>query len=259
MSDLEEAEEAGHVSRVPHVSSARSYFGREDATATPQRFVGLRAAPLAGAEPALAIDSAGFSGAGHLRRFDEEDGRPRQQARWVEPHAVAGANTSAVGSCRVLDEGTGDGTQLAELLTDTAERLTVGEPRAGKAYTSRANFDAVEAAGGTFYPAVRKDAAGGAGGAYGRALHLMSLNEGEYQPHYHKRSNAESSFRAVERLLGSAPRSNTELARVNEALAKAVCFDVTCVIHATYELGIDPEFVTRPRCTAVEPAAQRLA
>lgn len=64
---------------------------------------------------------------------------------------------------------------------------------------------------------------------------------------------------AIKRKFGDSLRSKTWLAMENEILAKVVCFNLTCVIQAMYELGIDPNFVIRKRCTTVDEPAQRLA
>lgn len=77
--------------------------------------------------------------------------------------------------------------------------------------------------------------------------------------HYHKRSNAESTFSAVKRKFGEALRSKTDLAMKNEILAKVICHNLSCVIHGMYELGIDPDFVLKPRCTNTPEVAQLLA
>ena len=71
-------------------------------------------------------------------------------------------------------------------------------------------------------------------------FHYLQMRREEFLRHYHKRSNVESSFSAVKRLFGDAVRSKTPTAMVNEVLAKLVCFNLTCVIHEWYELGIDP-------------------
>ena len=126
------------------------------------------------------------------------------------------------------------------LVADTAERFVIGEVSADKAYTSRKNFAATDAVGATFYPAFKKNATGGVGGLYAKAYHLFALNREEYGRHYHRRSNVESAFSAMKRKFGEALRSKTERAMKNEALAKVVAHNITCVIGAMYELGVNP-------------------
>jgi len=49
-------------------------------------------------------------------------------------------------------------------------------------------------------------------------------------------------FPRSKRRYGSAVRSKTEEAMKNEVLAKFVCWTVTCVIQAMYEMGVNPVF-----------------
>src|SRR5689334_7411918 len=51
----------------------------------------------------------------------------------------------------------------------------------------------------------------------------------------------------VQTLQSHAVRSKTPTAMVNEVLAKLVCFNLTCVIHEWYELGIDPAVWGMPK------------
>jgi len=60
--------------------------------------------------------------------------------------------------------------------------------------------------------------------------------------HYHKRSNIESTFSAIKAKFGDAVRSRTDAAMRDEALCKISCFNITCVIQASHELGIETTF-----------------
>jgi len=143
--------------------------------------------------------------------------------------------------------GGADCPQLPELVNQTAKQFTIGEVVADKAYTSLDNFNAVNAVDGQFFPMFKKNATGGVGGAYQKAFHLFSLNRDDYMRKYHQRSNAESSFSALKRLFGSSLRSKSERTMRNELLARVVGYNITCVIHEMYKMGVNPEFVVRPR------------
>ena len=41
-------------------------------------------------------------------------------------------------------------------------------------------------------------------------------------------------------------RSKTDIAMRNEVLAKLVCHNIVCLVHAMYELGIDANFGSEP-------------
>ena len=182
-----------------------------------------------------------------------KNGAPRtRKVEWVKVHAMVGVKTNVVTAAKVLEKNTADSPQFAGLVKTTTEQFTIKEVSGDKAYAGRSNCATVEAIGGQFYPAFKKNATGAVGGAYGRAYHLFALNKDEYEKHYHKRSNVESTFSAVKRKFGEALRSKTDRAMRNETLAKLVAFNITCVIAAMFELGIAPML----GCTKNEPAAQ---
>jgi transposase len=125
---------------------------------------------------------------------------------------------------------------------------------ADKAYLSRDNFYAVSEVGGTFYPAFKVNTTPKRNGPMAKAYAMFIMHQEEYEKHYHLRSNAESCFSAIKRKLGESLKSKTLRALQNEALAKVVAYNITCVISAMYELGIDPAM----GCTKTNTPAQIL-
>ena len=78
--------------------------------------------------------------------------------------------------------------------------------------------------------------------AWERLYHLFSLNREAFLSHYHRRSNVESTFSAMKRKFGAGVRSKTQAAQFNEVLLKCVCFNLSMVVHAIHELGVEPRF-----------------
>ena len=187
MGDLEEAKDAGKISRVPHFNSVLNFFDSENAEAILTDFIAKSAAPLVAVESDFAVDSSGFAGARYVQWVDEKWGTPKRKVEWVKVHAMIGVKTNVVTAAKVLEKNTADSPQFGGLVKTTAEQFTIREVSGDKAYHGRKNFAAVEAAGGQFFPAFRKDATGGVGGSYGKAFHLFSANAEEYGRHYHKR------------------------------------------------------------------------
>ena len=259
MGDLTDAKDSGYVTKVPHFNSVLNFFDTESATAVLQEFVERSAAPLVAVETDFAVDSTGFAGARYARWFDEKYGKPKSKVEWIKLHAMVGVKTNVITSCKITGAEGADSPQLPELVQKSAEQFDVQEVSADKAYAALVNFDAVNECGAQFYPQFKKNATGGMGGAYQKAFQLMCLNREDYLKHYHKRSNVESTFSALKRKFGESLRSKTNLAMTNELLAKVVCYNITCVIHEMYALGIDPEFIVKPRCTTNVEPAQRIA
>ncbi|OLE52208.1 MAG: hypothetical protein AUG51_19070 [Acidobacteria bacterium 13_1_20CM_3_53_8] len=76
-------------------------------------------------------------------------------------------------------------------------------------------------------------------------LHFYLYNQEEFNHHYHKRSNAESTFSMIKSRFGERLRSKTERAQINEALCKVLCHNICVVIQSIHELGIEVEFIGR--------------
>jgi len=56
------------------------------------------------------------------------------------------------------------------------------------------------------------------------------------------RSNAESTFSAINRKFGDSVRAKNDLSMKNETLAKFVCHNLCCLVQSMEEFGIDPSF-----------------
>ena len=80
---------------------------------------------------------------------------------------------------------------------------------------------------------------------------LFLYKQAEFLAHYHQRSNAESTFSAVKRKFGGAVRSKRLDAQVNEVLCKVLCHNLSCLVHAIHELGIEPSFGATPTTAMV--------
>jgi transposase len=256
-SDLREATRDGYVSRaINHSSIARCL---EDAETTPV-LLGLiteSSLPLQAMEKTFAVDSTGFSGCRYDRWYSHKWGRMESKAVWTKAHVIAGTETHVVTAVEIEDQNSHDYPQFGPLVKKTAEHFTIHEVCADKAYVGRENFQIVQDCGGTAYLAFKYNATGSVGGIYERMYHLFCMNKEDYLRRYHRRSNIESVFSAVKRVLGDSVRSKNATAMKNEVLAKLVCHNICCLIHAMYELGIDLD-LRRALTAEEEPAVLRM-
>ena len=83
---------------------------------------------------------------------------------------------------------------------------------------------------------------GAGGGLWAKMFHYYNFNREDFLGHYHKRSNAESTFSMVKAKFGDAVRSKTDVAMANEVLCKILCHNICCLIQSHYELGIEATF-----------------
>jgi hypothetical protein len=80
-------------------------------------------------------------------------------------------------------------------------------------------------------------------------FHLYKYRQDEFLPHYHQRSNSESTFSAIKRLFGETLRNKNLAAQVNELLLKVIAYNITCMVHSIFELGVT--------CRESQPARKR--
>jgi transposase len=239
MTDIREAHHQGYVSAPVHFNVIARFFEDDDNTTLLKELVNASALPLKGLESQFAQDSTGFSGCRFARWYDHKFGRMRQEQVWVKAHAMVGTHTNCITAAEVLAENSGDAPQLPPLVKETAVGFKIKEVSTDAAYTSLENFEAVNKVGGTLYSAFKIDTTGGIGGLFQEMYHKFCLEKEDYLRHYHRRSNAESTFSGVKRLFGDSVRSKTEAAMRNEVYAKFICYNLTCIVHMAYELGID--------------------
>ena len=77
---------------------------------------------------------------------------------------------------------------------------------------------------------------------WAKMYYLFMFNRESFMDHYHKRSNVESAFSMIKRKFGASVRGKSDVAQVNEVLAKVLCHNVCVLILATRESGIEATF-----------------
>jgi transposase len=115
---------------------------------------------------------------------------------------------------------------------------------ADKAYIGRSNIAAVVAAGAEPYIPFRNNLRDDPKSPlWSKLWHLYHYRIDEFLPHYHKPSNAESTFSAIKRVFGDTLRSKNTEAQTNELLLMVIAHNIVTLVHSIFELG-----VTVPGC-----------
>ena len=252
MSDLRDAHDRGHISRLPCYNSIFNVFEAEGTFRTLQAFVVESATPLKPLETKFACDSSGFSGRRFDRWYDHKYGNRIQRA-WVKAHVMTGVNTNIVTAVEIHGQDANDSPLLKPLLATTAQRFTVNEVSGDLGYSSASNLEAIQATGAFPLIPFKSNATPALGGLWAKMFHYVSLNREDFLSRYHLRSNVESTFSMVKAKFGDGVRSKCDIAMKNEVLAKLVCHNICCLISAMYEVGIDPTF------WAEKPVAQKVS
>lgn len=240
--DIKACAASGQITRAPHYNSVLAYFDKREMTPILVRLIEQSAKPLASVETAFAIDSTGFGTQVYRRWFDAKYGREMSEATWLKAHAMVGTTTNVVTAIKVTDSTGADSPQLPALVASTAERFAMAEVSADKAYLGHDNLAAIEATGATPYVPFKTNSMDRGSAAWRRMWAVFLYRQDEFLAHYHKRSNVEATFSAIKRKFGGAVRSKRFTAQVNEVLCKVLCHNLSCLVHAMHELGIEPTF-----------------
>lgn len=242
--DIRRCASAGHITRSPHYNSLFNYFDKPGVTGVLTSLIEQSAAPLASVENSFAVDSTGFGTVVYRRWYDQKYGREMKEHTWLKAHAMIGVVTNVVTAVNVTESNTNDSPELPALVAATKQRFAISEVSADKAYLSHGNLAAVEAAGAVPYVPFKSNSKGEGSDAWRRMWGLFMYRRNEFLAAYHKRSNVESAFSAIKRKFGPAVRSKNFNAQVNEVLCKVLCHNLSCLVHATHELGIEAPFQT---------------
>jgi transposase len=242
--DLRESAAKGHVAAAPHYNSILR--GLESPALTPilKAMIEESALPLRAVESDFAVDSSGFSTCTYIRWFDEKYGKERSEKEWLKCHLMVGVKTNVVTSVEVTDPRANDCPQFAGLVASTAQRFQLAEVSADKAYLSKANLEAVVQAGAVPYIPFKANSQGEGPELWRRLFHFYQFKRSEFLPHYHKRSNVETTFSMIKAKFGGALRSKLPVAQANEILCKVLAHNLCCLVQSIYELGIEPTFWT---------------
>ena len=79
-----------------------------------------------------------------------------------------------------------------------------------------------------------------------RLYAYFMLHEEEFNDHYHRRSNVETTFSMVKEKFGDSLRAKSDAGQVNEILLKFLCHNICVLIQEMHELGITPDLVPVP-------------
>jgi Transposase DDE domain len=256
-SDLCDAHAKGHISRVPHFNSVLNVFDSEETTDILVSLIEQSAAPLAAIETKFAVDSTAFSGCRFDRWYDTKfkQAIPKCERSWIKAHCAVGCLTNVVTAVAVSDKDTSDSPLLPQLMDTTAQRFNIVDLCADKGYLSIANLEAIAERGiNGFIPFKSSNTKPKYPGAWNKAFHYFNLHREEFLARYHARSNAESTFSAIKRKFGDSVKAKNDRCMRNEVLAKIVCWNLTCLVHAMKEFGLDISF----GCTNSPNPAQKL-
>jgi transposase len=244
-SDLDEALRRGYLSRRVRYNTIFKYLESEVMTPYLHQLIATSSLVLQDVEVDFAVDSSGFGTCQYRRWFDVKYGNTEDWHDWVKLHLITGVKTNIVASCIVTRRYDNDSPYFKPLVTQAAASgFKLREVSADKEYLSRNNLRLVLMKGGQPYiPFKSNSKSSPKDTVWNRMLHFYRYNQEEFNTHYHKRSNAESTFSMIKARFGERLRCKTEQAQVNEALLKVLSHNICVVIQSMHELGVEAEFI----------------
>jgi transposase len=241
---MEVAKERGLIDKVPYYTTVARYMENPELTPIIKDLITVTSLALASVENDFTIDSSGFGTSRFVKWFDHKYGKDKDVRTWIKAHVVCGVKTNIVTAVALTMTNEHDTKFLPELVMQTAQNFTVKEVSGDKAYSSRANLELINEIGAVPYIPFKKGTTGRAKNAptWKKMYHYFEFKNVEFLEHYHKRSNAETTFHMIKSKFGDSVRSKTEVAQVNEVLLKVLCHNICVVIQEMFELGIEPDF-----------------
>lgn len=240
MPEVKRAGETGLLSKVPSYNTICDYMIKPEITPILRALLQESASPLVGVERTFAVDSTGFATTTYDRWFDHKWGKTRSKAKFVKAHAICGAKTHVVPDM-IVDPG-GDAVFFQPLVDTTGKRFDIDKICADKAYSSKANLEAVVAAGGIPYIPFRDGTRGGKQDLWSRMFGYYMFKREEFDGHYHARSNVETLFSMVKGKFDASVQATSEVGQINEVYCKFICHNIVVLVSSIYELGLVPEF-----------------
>ena len=244
MTDIKIAKEKGYVGKAPCYSTIGIYMEKPELTPIIKELITISSLPLATIETDFTIDSSGFGTSCFVKWFDHKYGKEKDYRTWVKAHLVCGVKTNVVTAVELTTTNEADTKFLPELVVQRAKNFNVKELSGDKAYSSRVNMELINEIGAVPYIPFRKNATGRARNSpmWKKMYHYFEFKHEEFLEHYHKRSNAETTFHMIKSKFGDSVRSKIKTAQINEVLLKVLCHNICVVIQEMFELGIEPKF-----------------
>lgn len=238
------AQEREQIGKAPNYNSINITLNKKEITPLLQKLLALSALPLKSVEEKFAVDSSGFR-TSQFNQYAVEKYGTNKHHKWMKGHILVGTKTNVIASARITNEFGGDSPQFKPMVSEAHENgFNMEEVSADKAYSSRANYEAVSKNGGTAYIPFKSNTTGKARGSYlwRKMWHYFEFRREEFMEHYHVRSNVETVFQMVKAKFGDRVKSKNQTAQENELLCKFIAHNIVVLIHEIHELGVNPQF-----------------
>lgn len=244
ISDIKIAKERGIIGTLPHFNSILNFYSNKSITPLLMKLIWITSLPLRNVEKNFAIDSSGFSTMQFERWFSIRTQKNEKKRHWKKSHLCVGVKSNIITSVEITQGTSPDCVELIGLAEKTARNFNMQEVSADKAYLSRENFDRVAELGAIPYVPFKSNSKGNKKGSviWSRMFDYFLQNREQFDEHYHKRSNAETTFHMIKRKFGNSLRTKKDDSQINEILMKCLCHNLCVLVQESLELGLEIDF-----------------
>ena len=240
--DMHFAKAMGFISKIPHYNTISNYMKKPEIEPYLHELYKLIAMPVVKVEDLFCVDATGFGT--FRKRWVEVRLQKKEHMDFKKLHMISGVRTNIITCAEVSDGRRHDSPYFEHLVKSTAAYCNVKEVSADAGYLSRDNCKAVVDIGAIPFIMPKKNTLGNAKGsmAWSNMMIYWENRRELFKQHYHQRSNAESTFSSMKRKFLPYLRAKSDEGQFNELLCKVVCHNLSVLVTAIMELGIQAEF-----------------
>jgi hypothetical protein len=125
VSDLDEAQEKGHIGKLPHYNTIFKFIEKPELYPILMDLIIRASLPLKDIESQFAVDSTGFAFCRFVRWYDIKYNRFSAEQQWIKAHICTGTKTNVVTAVEIHERDAGDAKQLPALVETTAKNFTI--------------------------------------------------------------------------------------------------------------------------------------
>lgn len=242
-----DAERKQQIKKAPSYNVINIVLNNKEITSILNRLLEITAMPLKSVETQVAVDSTGF----RTTKFGEYchiKYNSNKRHKFLKAHLLIGTKTNVVVSAQITDENGADSPKFIPLTERAYQNgFNLNEVSADKAYSGRANLDAIAEHGGVAYVPFKVNASqhSHGGRVWNKMFYCFQMCREEFMEHYHKRSNIETTNMVIKSKFGDCLKNKNLVSQTNELLCKLIAYNITMLISATYELNIDPNLIQK--------------
>ena len=241
--ELEVSKALKYIKIKPHFNSINNYMNDGNITRHLQEIIKLSSISLANIEKSVAIDASGIS------TFCKDKWvsirlNHKKHRNYKKLHIICGNKTNIIISANVTEGNVSDITQFEPLIQNISRKYNIEKFTADSGYLSRKSVQTLKDMGMDPYIKPKKNTRALSKGypAWNKMIHLFHDKEDEFRKHYHLRSNVESTFSAMKRIFNPFVKSKKPIAQQNEILCKVISYNISVLIKAVFNLGIELDF-----------------